>query len=93
MNSFIVSLLGGVGLGVFFYGGLWLTVRRLPATAHPILLTLSSFWIRTLIVVTAFVFLVRMGLEYALIAMVSFILGRLAVSLFLPARRPLARCT
>jgi len=89
----ILSVLIGVALGLFFYGGLWFTVRRLATTPHPVLLTLGSFWIRLVVVLAAFAFLTRAGLEYVALAMASFILGRLAVSRFIPARRPVAKCT
>jgi F1F0 ATPase subunit 2 len=42
MINLVLSLLIGAGLGLFYFGGLWLTVRRLPFTRHPILLTLTS---------------------------------------------------
>lgn len=41
----------GLGLGVFFYGGLWWTVKRLPAAGHPVLLMLASFAVRTAVTV------------------------------------------
>ena len=36
----------GILLGVFFYGGLWLTVRNLATTRHPFALTLGSLVLR-----------------------------------------------
>lgn len=87
----VLSLLAGLALGVCFYGGLWFTVQRLPTTAHPVLLMLGSYWLRLFGVVVAFVFLARLGLAYAAIAMAGFILGRLAVSRFFADRR--TRCT
>ena len=89
----ISSIAAGIALGLFFYGGLWFTVRRLATTPHPMLLTLGSFWIRLVVVLAAFVFLTRAGVEYVALAMASFILGRLAVSRLIPARRPVAKCT
>lgn len=91
--AIISSIMAGIALGLFFYGGLWFTVRRLPTTDHPVLLTLGSFWIRLVVVLAAFVFLTHAGLPYVALAMASFIMGRLAVSRFIPARRPVAKCT
>lgn len=91
--AIVSSVMAGIALGLFFYGGLWFTVRRLATTPHPVLLTLGSFWIRLVVVLAAFVFLTRAGLPYVALAMASFILGRLAVSRFIPARRPAAKCT
>jgi len=88
----IASALGGAALGLFFYGALWLTVRLLVTTHHPVLLTLGSLWIRFAVVLTAFVFLMKHRLEYVLIAMASFILGRLAISRLLTEGRASTKC-
>ncbi|NIO10485.1 MAG: ATP synthase subunit I [Deltaproteobacteria bacterium] len=42
-----VVFMAGIGIGVFYFGGLWVTVRRLPTTRHPALWTLGSFMGRT----------------------------------------------
>ena len=36
-------LMAGIAIGVFFYGGLWITVRQLFTARHPVLLTLGKF--------------------------------------------------
>ena len=36
----------GSGLGLFYFGGLWLTVQQLPITKHPYRLMLFSFLFR-----------------------------------------------
>lgn len=45
-----VGLLAGVVLGAVFFGGLMLTVRRLPTARRPAALALSSFVVRTAVV-------------------------------------------
>ncbi|TLN14649.1 ATP synthase subunit I [bacterium] len=51
MNSPAVSLVlavaAGLVLGLFYFGGLWLTVRRLVLCKKPGLLMFSSFVVRT----------------------------------------------
>ncbi len=37
----------GLGLGAFFYGGLWWTVQRLPVIRHPAGWMLASFVLRS----------------------------------------------
>ena len=91
--SILAGLLAGAALGVFFYGGLWLTVKRLPGANYPALLALGSFWMRSLVTVAGFVLLMRAGWEYAAIALVGFPLGRLVISRFLPERRTAPKCT
>ncbi len=36
------DLVGGVALGLIYFGGLWMTVRRLPSARFPALLLLVS---------------------------------------------------
>jgi F1F0 ATPase subunit 2 len=53
MNSFTLHLsfaaLAGLALGLFYFGGLWLTVRRIPASGKPGILMLGSFVVRLLV--------------------------------------------
>jgi F1F0 ATPase subunit 2 len=39
----ISALIVGSGLGLFYFGGLWLTVKQLPVTEHPYRLICLSF--------------------------------------------------
>lgn len=50
----LMSLAAGAAAGLFYFGGLWWTVRRLPDTYHPALLMLSSFLIRIFVTVSVF---------------------------------------
>ena len=87
ISQVILRLLAGFGLGVFFYGGLWLTVRQLPVSRHPALLSLGSFWIRSAAVAAGFVFLMNRRWDFGLWLLVAFSIGRFAVSGFLPHER------
>ena len=91
--SIVLCLLAGLALGVFFYGGLWLSVSWLPRSSSPALLTLGSFWIRSLVVLACFLFLAKQRWSYAVIALATFALGRVVISKLLPERRPTPRCT
>ena len=91
--SMAIAVPAGVLLGVFFYGGLWLTVQRVASTGHPILLTIGSFWLRMVIVLAGFVVLARRGFVDVTLAMAGFVVGRMLVSRFLPERRRASRCT
>jgi F1F0 ATPase subunit 2 len=81
--SILLRLFAGIALGAFFYTGLWFTVRALPTARHPVLLTLGSFWIRTLIVVATIFSLIEEHWQNALICIAGFLVGRLIVSLSL----------
>lgn len=91
--SIVLSLLVGVTLGVFFYGGLWFTVRRLPVARHPALLALASFWMRSLIVLAGLVLVMKQRWQDGLVALVGFTAGRLLIAKFLPDKRPAPKCT
>ena len=45
MTSIVTFVLGS-GLGLFYFGGLWLTVQQLPVTRNPYRLALFSFFCR-----------------------------------------------
>jgi len=49
-----LALLAGAGLGLFYYGGLWLTVQRVTSCRWPALVTLGSFFVRTAVTLAAF---------------------------------------
>lgn len=57
MNEFIKIALAGVaglGLGTFFFYGLWFTVRKTLTTRSPALWVLGSFVVRVAVTVTGF---------------------------------------
>jgi len=71
-----IALLGGVMVGLFYFGGLWLTVSRLPAAKYPALLALGSFLVRTVIALAGFYLLMAGSLYNLLACLVGFILAR-----------------
>ncbi len=90
--SIFLLLLAGMLLGIVFYGGLWLTVRSLSSTRHPVWLTLCSFWMRMLAVLAGFLFLVKGSWQHAFICLAGFAIGRLAVSKYLATPETRPRC-
>lgn len=84
-----LALIAGAGLGLFYFGGLWLTVRQLPTCPWPALLMVGSYVGRTAVVLGGF-FLVMNGRgERVLACLVGFILTRfLLVSRLRPERAP-----
>lgn len=68
MNNLLflpMSVCLGVALGFLYFGGLWLTVRRLPRAENPALLTLLSFLGRTSTVVVGLGLIVSSAQELA----------------------------
>lgn len=50
----IVFFALGAGLGLFYFGGLWLTVRRVADTQRPKRLLIGSFVARAVVVLLGF---------------------------------------
>ena len=68
-----VVLLWGMTLGLLYFGGLWLTVRRIGEVQHQALLMISSFFIRNLLVVAGFYPVVLQGWQPTVICLTGFI--------------------
>jgi len=83
MNSGIMdlvfALLAGGSLGIFYFFGLWWTVRKLPSSKSPALLSLGSFAVRTAVVLTGFYFIMGGEWERLLACLVGFIVARVAL--------------
>lgn len=79
MLGILLSLMAGVGLSFFYFGGLWWTVRRVARVRHPKRLLLGSFVGRTVGVLGGFyLIIVAMGDRWELLAgaLVGFLIGR-----------------
>jgi len=78
----LLAFAGGAGLGFFYFGGLWWTVRRLASTQNVALLFLASFTLRTVLTLAGFYFIAFRPLSdgswlLMLTALAGFILIRL----------------
>ncbi|MBW2036981.1 MAG: ATP synthase subunit I [Deltaproteobacteria bacterium] len=69
----ILSLAAGIGLGFFYFGGLWLTVRRLPEVQRPTLLSLCSFIGRLGLTMVGFYFVMDGHWERLMICLLGFL--------------------
>ena len=72
----IVACIAGVGLGLFYFGGLWLTVRRLPDSRGPALLFLGSFVGRTALTLLGFFFVMNGHWQRMLACLAGFLIAR-----------------
>jgi F1F0 ATPase subunit 2 len=77
--GFVLLVLAGFGLGMLFYGGLWMTVRAIPKSRHPIVLTVTSFWVRTGVVIAGLLLAMDSLWQRALACLVGFILARIVL--------------
>ena len=76
----IIAFIVGASLGLFYFGGLWLTVQQLPLNKHPYRLMLFSFLFRLGISMFILYLIVGGNIElYNVISLVSGCLGFLMV--------------
>lgn len=74
---YVLALLAGLGLGAFYFLGLWYTLRFLTRARFPGLLVLAGFVVRTAVVVVCFYLVMGNRWEAALVCLVGFTLARL----------------
>lgn len=72
----ILSLLTGVLLGAFFWGGLWWTVLRITVSDRPYLIAAASFIVRTAVSMAAFFLLLTAGWYHLLSGLTGFLMAR-----------------
>lgn len=84
----MLALAAGIGLGIFYFGGLWLTVRRLPTARWPAFLSLSSFFGRLSVVLFGFYLVMGGHWERLLVCLFGFLVVRvILVRLWGPERK------
>lgn len=78
--EYILSTIVGFIVGLFFFGTLWLTVRRLPTARRPVFLAVGSFFGRVVITVFCFYLVITAwSWQGLLVCMLGFILARVMV--------------
>ena len=79
--SLATTLVAGVLLGAFFFGGLWWTVRRGVSSEWPALWFFGSLLVRMSITLTGFYFVGQEHWERWLLCLLGFVLARLVAGL------------
>jgi len=77
----LLYLLIGLALGIFYFGGLWLTIKNMNQVRSPIILTLGSFILRTATIFLVLIYIARQG-EWGniLVLLAGFIAARIFLS-------------
>jgi len=75
----ILAFIGGLLLGTIFFGGLWLTVKKLVTSKIPSLWFLGSFFLRLSITLIGFYYISLGNWQRLLICVVGFIAARYIV--------------
>jgi F1F0 ATPase subunit 2 len=71
--------MAGALLGIFFFGGLWWTIRKGLASRSPALWFLGSIVIRTAVVVAGFYFVSGGAWDRILACLLGFIVARFVI--------------
>lgn len=82
MNEYLVlvfALVSGIVLGLFFFLGLWWTVRRMNDTKYVAVWFLGSFLVRTVVVVIGFYFILGDSWQRLLAGLLGFMIARMVV--------------
>lgn len=78
--NLVLAAFAGLALGLFYFGGLWYTVRRLSAARRPWLLVLGSYVVRLVVTVVG-MYLVMAGDWKRLVAcLAGFLLARIVLT-------------
>ena len=80
VSALVLPLLAGVLLGMFFFGGLWWTIRRGVSSKQPAALFFFRLLLRTGIALAGFYFVARGDWRRVLSCLVGFILARMLVT-------------
>jgi F1F0 ATPase subunit 2 len=75
--SWSLASIWGAGLGLFYFGGLWWTLRSLPGRPHPRAWIGLSFVIRTLIALFGFWVIIQKDVYAFFFTIGAFFLTRL----------------
>lgn len=77
----LVALAAGALLGVFFFAGLYWTVRQLGSGKQVALLFFASMMIRTSVVILGFYFILGDNWQRLLAGLLGFVMARMLVTL------------
>jgi F1F0 ATPase subunit 2 len=84
-RELMVCLAAGLLLAGVFYGGLWLTVRRLVTARHPAALFLGSLMVRSSAVVAGLLILNHGRWQNVAAILLGVVAGRIALTRYLNA--------
>jgi F1F0 ATPase subunit 2 len=74
--GYTLAVSAGLVIGLFYFGGLWLTMRHLPKTQRPTLLLIASFFGRLGLSLAAFVVVANGRWQRLLVAILAFFVMR-----------------
>ncbi len=80
LMTWLLCALGGVASGVFYFGGLWWTVRAIVGSPRSVLLQLASLLLRTAAALVAFYWIGGGDARRLVACLAGFVLARAIVA-------------
>lgn len=77
-----IAVVGGATLGLFYFGGLWWTVKHSIASKRPASFYLVSFAARMTVVVACVILVLKIGTLHLLFGVAGFFAARLLIVYF-----------
>jgi|SRR5690554_586465 len=78
--SLLLALLAGIGFGILFFGGLWLTVRKGLNSKSPTLIFMGSLILRVVLIVVGFYYVGANSWQRMLVCLLGFLIARIAIT-------------
>ena len=78
----ILAFIAGMALGMFFFGGLWFTVKKAVNSKIPAIWFFGSFILRVGVVMLGFYYISQGGWQPLIISLLGFIVARFVVTHF-----------
>lgn len=75
----ILAFIAGMALGMFFFGGLWFTVKKAVTSKIPGIWFFISFFLRVGVVLIGFYYISQEGWQSLIICVIGFIIARFVV--------------
>lgn len=90
LAAWLLCALGGVALGVFYFGGLWWTVRAIVGSSRSVLLQLASLLLRTAATLIGFYWVGGGDAKRLVACLAGFVLARAFVARWVRTSAPSA---
>lgn len=78
----ILAFIAGLALGIFFFGGLWVTVKKAVTAKTPAIWFLGSFILRVSVVMLGFYYISPGGWQRLIFSLIGFNIARFVVTQF-----------
>lgn len=77
--NMVFVFIAGFALGTLFFGGLWLTIKKMKTSKMPSLFFIASFVVRIGVVLLGFYFIAANNWQNMLVCLLGFIIARFVI--------------